>query len=300
MHTRQKRHQSSTAQAYNTAGRDYITYADGDPTNPFDFTGAFSYGDREIWARIDRYLTRLRAAGHLTLDILDAGCGPATWLRRTVLRARALGFEAVRAKGIDLSSEMIALARANLADIRDPGVTLQLEVADLTHALPDPDHTYDIALCLYAVLNHLPIRTLDRVAAELGRVTAGMLLVSVRAAGSLPSIYIDTLSHSRSFHQDNDANWIDIEMLDGRRLGLPSHLFTSTELRTLFNPHLATICVSGLDVFHSRFAGNHHWNPPMAQDAADFDTELTELEHRYASTPAFIDRATHILLVGER
>ena len=38
----------------------------------------------------------------------------------------------------------------------------------------------------------------------------------------------------------------------------------------------------------------------MTQDQEAFESDLDELEYRYASDPHFIDRAAHILLVGDR
>src|SRR5271156_2888925 len=63
--------------------------------------------------------------GHRTLSILDVGCGPGTWLRRTVLRARELGFTAIKARGVDISGEMIALAKDSFAQISGDGVAVQ-------------------------------------------------------------------------------------------------------------------------------------------------------------------------------
>ena len=56
----------------------------------------------------------------------------------------------------------------------------------------------------------------------------------------------------------------------------------------------------GLDLFHGRFAADKRWNPAEIERQEDFELDLDELEHRYASNPNFIDRAAHILLIGER
>jgi len=57
--------------------------------------------------------------------------------------------------------------------------------------------------------------------------------------------------------------------------------------------------MTGLDVFHSRFARNPHWNPAGKKGAEAFEEDLDRLERLYASNPHFIDRAAHILIVGE-
>jgi hypothetical protein len=80
------------AAAYNQSGADYIAYADGDPTDLFAFSGMHAYADRRIWALLEAKLTELRATGASSIGILDAGCGPGTWLRRLVVRAHELGF----------------------------------------------------------------------------------------------------------------------------------------------------------------------------------------------------------------
>jgi hypothetical protein len=138
------------------------------------------------------------------------------------------------------------------------------------------------------------------VARELARVTHDTLFVTVRAAGSLPTIYVDSLDHARDFHQDNEADRMEIDMLNGEHIGFTSHLFTSTELDRLFQPHLQQTTLFGLDVFHSRFATDRRWNPAAFAGQSEFYADLDVLEYRYASDPRFIDRAAHILLAGKR
>jgi SAM-dependent methyltransferase len=288
-----------TARAYDSAGRDYLAYADGDASQPFHFTSIYSFADREIWRRLDATLVRLAASGRKSISLLDAGCGPGTWLRRLVLRARELGFERVKAFGFDISPGMIALAKAGASCIQDQAISMSFAVRDITEGPAFGNNEFDICLCLYGVFNHLPVKTHDEVAAELSRVTSDTLFVTVRTVGSQPTIYVDTMDHARSFHQDNVADWMEVDLDDGRHMSFTSHLFTSTDLQMLFQSHLSTTTMVGLDVFHSRFASNMHWNP-VIEDQEAFENDLDELERRYASDPHFINRAAHILLVGER
>ncbi len=290
---------AGTASAYDSAGVDYLTYADGNATEPFDFDSCYSFADREIWHKIDHKLEQLAADGRRTLRVLDAGCGPGTWLTRVILGARSLGFHTIEAFGFDLSPAMVTLASARAARITGDDTTLNISVGDITKPLPFDDQTFDITLCLYGVLNHLSKADHAHVAAELARVTLDTLFVTTRTAGSLPTIYVDGLERARAFHQDNDADWMDVDLTDGRHLGFPSHLFTSDELQALFQPHLDTTAMTGLDVFHSRFARNPHWNPAGMKGAEAFEEDLDRLERLYASNPHFIDRAAHILIVGE-
>ena len=73
---------ANVAAAYNQAGGDYVAYADGDPTHLFAFNGLHAYADRRVWTLLEAKLTDLRATGASSICILDAGCGPGTWLRR--------------------------------------------------------------------------------------------------------------------------------------------------------------------------------------------------------------------------
>jgi SAM-dependent methyltransferase len=291
---------TGTAHAYDAAGHDYLAYADGDAAQPFNFNSRYCFADLEIWRRLDATLQRLAANNQRSLRLLDAGCGPGTWLRRTVLRARELGFTSIEAHGIDISPAMLALARETTAFIDDPAISIQLEEGDLTEALNFETNEFDITSCLYGVFNHLPAASHDRVAAELSRITGGTLFVTVRTVGSLPTIYVDGLDHARAFHQDNKIDWMEVDMVDGRHIGFPSHLFTADELRALFQPYVGGTALLGLDVFHSRFATNAHWNPPSVDADDSFEDDLVQLEQRYACDPRFINRAAHILLVGER
>ena len=290
---------AQTAHAYDAAGSDYLAYADGDPTRPFNFTSSYSFADREIWRRLDATLMRLAAEGRNSVSILDAGCGPGTWLLRVVLRARELGFARVDAFGFDISTVMIDLAKAAAAHMEDHAVRMHFVVRDITSGSAFGNNSFDITMCLYGVLNHLPRSAHSQVAAELSRVTSDSLFVTVRTIGSQPTIYVDKLEHARAFHQDNDADWMEVDLLDGRHIGFTSHLFASTDLRALFQPHLASIALVGLDVFHGRFATNAHWNPLTREEQVAFEADLEDLEHSYASSARFIDRAAHILLVGE-
>ncbi len=289
-----------TAAAYDAAGCDYLAYADGDAGKPFGFGGTYSFADREIWRKLDRKLEQLAADGRRSLRILDVGCGPGTWFRRVVLSARELGFTDIDVQGIDLSPGMLALAAASAEAVSQPGTRVTLATRDIAQGLAFPDDHFDITLCLYGVLNHLGVAAHRHAAAELARVTLGTLFVTVRTVGSLPTIYVDELNHARAFHQDNDTDWMDVDLADGRHLAFPSHLFTAADIAALFRPHLATTAMSGLDLFHSRFAHHPDWNPSSLARDEVFEGDLCELESRYASDPHFIDRAAHILLIGEK
>lgn len=283
---------SQAALAYDAVGEDYFTYADGSGKALFDFTSRYSYADRQIWQQIENALLDLKAQGKRNIRILDAGCGPGTWLQRTVRRANTLGLHVMSARGFDISPEMVRLARDNTAFQSD----YHFEVGDLQAPIPESDMSVDLTLCLYGVLNHLPRAAHADVAQELTRITSGHLFTTVRTVGSLPTIYVDAVEKAQSFSQDHAQDRFDVDMKDGRHISFTSHLFCAAEFRALFDGLAASINLIGLDVFHSRFSANPSWNPVNLPYADLFEQELCNLEERCCVDPAFMDRAAHILL----
>jgi len=287
------------ANAYNQAGDKYLCYADGDPGQLFAFNGRYAYGDRQIWKLLDEKLRALFVSGTQTVRILDLGCGPGTWLRRVVTRARELGFRHIFARGIDIAEDQVRRAEELSASLsRCHGVELQFEVADICKRLPEADASIDLCLCLYGVLNHLPANDLPPVLSEIRRVTRGDFIATVRAVGSTPTVYVGAVEDASTFHQDNKNDRFEVEFQDGRRVCVCSHLFGAAELRARVLPHLAIKDLFGLDLFHGRFAEDPRWNPHSDQPCQQFDTALDRLEAYYCRNPGFIDHATHLLLVG--
>jgi SAM-dependent methyltransferase len=289
------------AALYDQAGDDYYAYADGDPTRLFAFDGPHAYADRQVWALLERKLRELRASGKDSIRLLDAGCGPGTWLRRMVSCAYALGFTSITARGFDIAQSQIRRARLlarNLSGL--PGVTLTFEVADLTNRLPEADASVDITLCLYSVLSHVPVASLAQVSREIARITSGYFIATVRSVGSPPSAFVGSMEKINQLRQDHARNRCEILLRDGRRTAFDVHLFTASELRSCFADDLKIEDVRGLDLFHSRFAPDRRWNPASIGADCEFADELAHLEEAYAANPTFIDRATHLLLVAGR
>ena len=100
------------AAAYNRAGYCYAKYADGCGDKLFCFEGRHAYADRKTWELIDSKLLALRMGGLHRLRVLDLGCGPGTWLRRVVVRARQMGFAEIEAQGLDIADAQLHRARA--------------------------------------------------------------------------------------------------------------------------------------------------------------------------------------------
>src|ERR1700737_4768816 len=215
------------ADIYNQAGDDYVSYADGDPSRPFAFDGMHAYADRCVWAVLESKLTDLRASGASSVRLLDAGCGPGTWLRRLVIRAHALGFSSISARGFDIAEAQLQRARLasrNLANL--PGVDLTFDVADLMDRLPEPDASVDLTLCLYSALSHLPVASLTDISTEIARVTSGYFTTTVRPIGSTPTAFIDSNEKVRRLRQDHARDRCELDLSDGRRIAFS---FTSLE-----------------------------------------------------------------------
>jgi SAM-dependent methyltransferase len=285
------------AAIYNKAGKDYLAYADGDPARLFSFDGPHGYADQQIWHLLQRELARLRASGKSSIRLLDAGCGPGTWLRRLVVHALELGFTDIKARGFDLAVSQVHQAQALARRLSEAsGIHLRFEVADLTERLPEADASVDVALCLYSVLSHIPAERLSDVAREIARVTSGYFVATVRSIGSTPSAFAYPVENIRHLQLRSDRNECELELSDGTRNAFSFRLFSASQLRDCFTPHFLIEEVRGLDVFHTRFSLDRRWNPPeLLQDSGVLD-ELALLEEACATKAAFIDRATHILL----
>jgi SAM-dependent methyltransferase len=287
------------AAVYNQAGEDYVTYADGDPERLFSFEGLHAYADRRLWSLLETKLSDLRATGASTVSVLDAGCGPGTWLRRLVTHARLLGFSSITARGFDVAQAQIQTARRMAHDLAGlPGVNLTFDVADLTRRLPEADASVDMTLCLYSVLSHLPVARLPEVSAEIARVTRRYFITMVRSIGSTPTIFVDSIEKARHFKLDHSLDRCEVELANGRRIAARFHLFTACELRNYFAPYFDIEDLCGLDIFHNRFVPDRRWNPTSFRVDHQLTGHLAQLEETYARNPCFMERATHLLLVG--
>jgi SAM-dependent methyltransferase len=285
------------AAAYNEVGFRYGKYADGGGRNLFTFEGRHAYSDRKTWEAIESRLLALRARGLDRIKVLDLGCGPGTWLRRVVIRARQIGFTGIDALGIDIADTQLYRARVlsrGLAML--DGVTIDFGHGDLRSKIATTDA--DLCLCLYGVLNHIPVPELPDVLACIAGATRGHFIATVRAAGSTPTVYVDEVSSALRFYQDNSINRLDVEFANGRRASFQSHLFSRAELTRLAGRAFEVEEVRGLDLFHNRFATDSRWNPPSISPLGRLTQELARLEERYCTDPGFIDHATHLLLMA--
>jgi len=288
------------AAAYNQAGDDYVSYADGDTAGLFAFNGQYAHGDQQTWLAIERALQALRERGGHSLRVLDLGCGPGTWLRRVVARAQDLGFTTIEVRGIDIADGQIERACASILRFQNhPNVHVEFEVGDILESLEEQDGSVDLCLCLYGVLNHVPPSEITTLLDEIARVTRGYFVTTVRSIGSTPTIYIEAMEAARAFRQDNRFDKLDVELGNGRRVSFNSHLFSAAELSGLAAERFHVDDLRGLDLFHGRFAVDPRWNPPNATATQVLSHELDRLEQLYCREPEFIDHATHLLLVAQ-
>lgn len=290
-----------TAFAYNQVGEDYLAYADGNEADLFDFTGLHAFGDKQLWKQLDTALLRLRETGANKVNILDAGCGPGTWLRRLVIRAQELGFTTINARGFDIAKEQLKRARFLSKDLQAyPGVNLRFDTSDLTQSLPEADDSIDIAICLYCVLNHLPVSALETVVKEFSRVTRGVFMTTVRPLGSPPTVFVDSIEKVSFFQNHPEVDCLEVKLNDGQSYMLDVHLFSVAELKAWFADYFVVTNMVGLDLFHSRFAIDTRWAPHVTYKEDMFSEHLQRLEDIYATDPDFIEHAAHLLLVGTK
>jgi SAM-dependent methyltransferase len=282
---------------YDAAGDGYLTYADGNSKDLFVFEGPHSFADRQLWLFLKAKLEKLKASGKTSVSFLDAGCGPGTWLRRLVTYAYELGFERITARGFDLAETQVRRARVlahDLSSLRN--VNLAFDTGDLMGPLPEKEKSADLSLCLYSVLCHLPREQLPGIFGKIARVTSGDFVVTVRPAGSLPTIFVDSIEKARSLQRDHNADTCRIELAGGEKIIVPFHLFSVSEIRECFAPHYDIEELRGLDLFHSRFAPDARWNPLTLGFDNALSKELESLEAFYATHPALMERASHLLV----
>jgi SAM-dependent methyltransferase len=100
------------ATAYDHVGDEYVCYADG----------GGSTGHRQqriivsrmpmpiVWETVRSTIEELHSARVSTLHVIDAGCGPSTWISRVAAYAHRLGLR-LEAIGIDISEGQLEIAR---------------------------------------------------------------------------------------------------------------------------------------------------------------------------------------------
>lgn len=291
------------ADAYDHAGVDYVSYADGDGLDdPSIGHDRFAHADGIVWKAIRDAIDQINQAGGHTLRVLDAGCGPGTWIRRIAAYANSLSlaFEAV---GFDISKGQLDIARRSVAGC---GVRGRWKITfiehDLARPLPWSDGHFHIALSNYVVLNHLPKTALPRAVEELCRVCSHRVIASVRSLASPPTGCIVGTEQVREYHQDCDRGELKILLKDGTEHRLTFNLYSADTMKALFAGHSRVVDVRAIDLFLSRFAPDENWTAHAINGLPgrlEVMRKLEEIEEPLCRLPGWVDHGTHILVVAE-
>lgn len=99
------------------------------------------------WPEVAAALVSLRAARRCSVRIVDADCGAGALLLCAVRYARALGFTAIEARGIDDAPALVGRARASATVLHDAAIGITFETGDLVRALDEEaDFPADIVM----------------------------------------------------------------------------------------------------------------------------------------------------------
>jgi SAM-dependent methyltransferase len=294
------------AHAYDHAGDAYLRYADGEePDDPATTAVRSVHADTIVWQAICGAIDALCKDGVSSLRVLDAGCGPGTWLRRIALHAhrRGLGVQAV---GFDISTGQLDIARrradslfARIAASNRP--RLEFLEHDLLDELPWSKGEFHLVLCNFAVLNHLPRTALPTAIAELCRVASHRVVATLRALASPPTACIVGTEQVRELHEDRGRGQLALVLEDGSRHVLTFNHYSAETLAALFAPHAAIVDLRAIDLFVSRFAPGANWTEVLVNRLAGRQQvieRLKELEEPLCRLPGWVDHGTHVLLVA--
>jgi SAM-dependent methyltransferase len=295
------------ARAYDHVGDAYGCYADGEGAeDPESASSRSAHADSIVWQAICKSLDELRGQGVSRLRILDAGCGPGTWLNRVVAQARSQGLD-VEAVGFDISSGQLDIARKRAAELlsryRDNG---RPKVEFLQHSLIDPlpwpKGHYHIVLCNFAVLNHLPRLALAPAISELCRVSSYRVIATLRALASPPTACIIGTEQVRELREDCARGQLAVVLRDGSKHVLTFNLYSAETLKALFASEAQVIDLRAIDLFLSRFAPDANWTEVLVNRLParhQVMERLKELEEPLCRLPGWIDHGTHVLIVAE-
>jgi SAM-dependent methyltransferase len=292
---------SGVANAYDHVGYEYRCYADGEGLeDPSVGTARFAHADAIVWETIRDTLHQLRAAGVRTLRVLDAGCGPGTWIRRIADYAQRLGL-GIDATGFDISKGQLEIARKQIEKLkeRDPGKHKKIRF--LVHNLADPlpwavGH-FHIVLCNYVVLNHLPKAAIPGVVEELCRVAGYRVIATVRALASPATGCIIGTEQVREYRQDCGRGELRLVLKDGTEHRLTFNLYSAELLGAMFAAHATIVDLRAVDLFLSRFAADANWTANLVGNLpgrTDVIRKLKEIEEPLCRLPGWVDHGTHV------
>jgi SAM-dependent methyltransferase len=173
------------------------------------------YGEGAAHPPVHRDLLLRLLADSDARDVLDAGCGPASFLRH-------LEGTGIRPYGFDLTPEMVAEARRVLGDddavwqgsALDPGAF---------HPPGDPGRRFDAAVCA-GVLPHVPAGSERAVLASLAGAVRPGGLVAATARNELFGLFTLNRYSRDLFHELIDVDGLRAQALPGEREGLEGGL----------------------------------------------------------------------------
>lgn len=91
------------------------------------------------WPAVAAALAALHEAGRFSIRIVDADCGAGSLLIHAAHHARAIGYNAIEARGIDGSPALVGRARAAAARLADPAIGVSFDLADALTALREEE-----------------------------------------------------------------------------------------------------------------------------------------------------------------
>lgn len=260
------------AHAYDHVGDAYPRYADGEGPDDAPTAVRSAHADTIVWQTICSTIGALQKEGVSTLHILDAGCGPGTWLRRIAIHAHRQGL-GVNAVGFDISKGQLEIARkraktlsAHIAGGNVP--KLEFVRHDLVDPLPWSKGQFHIVLCNFAVLNHLARAALPTAIGELCRVASHRVIATLRALASPPTACIVGTDQVHELHEDCSRGRLALVLKDGTRHELTFNLYSADTLKALFARHAAIADLRAIDLFISRFATDANWTQTLVEGLA--------------------------------
>lgn len=169
------------------------------------------YGEGAAHPPVHRDLLLRLLADSGARDVLDAGCGPASFLRH-------LDGTGIRPFGFDLTPEMVEEARRVLAD---DGAVWEGSVLDpgAFHPPGEPERRFDAAVCA-GVLPHIPAEGDAAVLASLAGAVRPGGLVAATARNELFGLFTLNRYSRDLFRELIDVDGLRAEALPAEREGL--------------------------------------------------------------------------------
>jgi SAM-dependent methyltransferase len=297
---------NTIADAYDHVGHAYTRYADGEEADdPASAAVRSAHADTIVWQTLRTAIGELRDQGVSCLRVLDAGCGPGTWLTRIAADAhrQALDVEGV---GFDISGGQLAIARERASSLLANSTgrsrpKLKFVEYSLTEPLPWPDGHFHMVLCNFAVLNHLPRAALPGAIGELCRVASDRVVATLRALASPPTACIVGPEQVYDLREDCARGELAVTLKDGTRHVLTFNLYSADTLRALFASEATILDLRAVDLFVSRFAPDARWTEVLVNRLAgrpEFVQRLKDLEEPLCRLPGWIDHGTHVLVAA--